>query len=90
MSEHDYEVFGQKDVPGRLFCIRFRNPNLRKWVLFHLVHYLNSPFPEMGLSKRKPLTGNLYERFDEEGEAVRPLLYSRAYEGLFEKHQDDY
>jgi hypothetical protein len=30
----------------------------------------------MGLSKRKPLTGNLYERFDEEEEAVRPLLYS--------------
>ena len=30
----------------------------------------------MGLSKRKPLTGNPYERFDEEGEAVRPLFYS--------------
>jgi hypothetical protein len=49
---------------------------LREWVLFHLVHYLNSPSPATGKSKRKPLTGNLYERFDEEGEAVRPLLYS--------------
>jgi hypothetical protein len=35
-----------------------------------------NPSPGMGYAKRKPLTGNPYEWFDEEAEAVRPLLYS--------------
>jgi hypothetical protein len=37
-----------------------------------------NPSPRMGYAKRKPLTGNPYERFDEEAEAVRPLLYSTS------------
>jgi hypothetical protein len=35
-----------------------------------------NPSPGMGYAKRKPLIGNPYEWFDEEAEAVRPLLYS--------------
>jgi len=36
------------------------------------------PSPAMGYAKRKPLTGNPYERFDEEGMAARPSLYSTS------------
>ncbi|MBC2700567.1 MAG: hypothetical protein HF976_03990 [ANME-2 cluster archaeon] len=69
--------FRVKKRTWKVILYTLQKPKLREWVLFHLVHYLNSPSPAMGLSKRKPLTRNLYELFDEEGEAVRPLLYSR-------------
>jgi hypothetical protein len=37
---------------------------------------MNEPFPAMGYTKRKLYTGNQSVQFDEEGEVVRPLLYS--------------
>jgi hypothetical protein len=38
------------------------------------------PSPAMGKSKRKPPTGNLYGRFDEEGVAKATLLlYRKSY-----------
>ncbi|TFH38591.1 MAG: hypothetical protein E4G94_12085 [ANME-2 cluster archaeon] len=43
-----FRVFGRRNVPGRSFCTRSRNPNLGECVLFHLVHYLNNPSPAMG------------------------------------------
>ncbi len=45
-----------------------------------------TPSPAMGYARRKPYTGNWFVRFDEEGMAAMPFLYSTKNLNIITNH----